>query len=59
MAISLSSLLTPLTTSGVTQTILDLLSTAGFPVTSWHSTSGPRTLVGAFAKVIADASITI
>lgn len=59
MAVTLSDLLVPLTREGVVRTALGILSAAGFPTTSWGSTSIPRTLIEFFAEVVVDLSGTV
>ena len=50
-SLSIASLLVPPTRQTVETQILTLLAAAGFPTTSWQTTSVPRALVGAFAAV--------
>lgn len=50
---SLAELVTPKTSDQITTDLLTELSIAGFPVTAWQPGSVPRTLVRAFAVVLA------
>lgn len=59
MAVQFSDLLTKLTRENVVARILGVLQAAGFPVTSWGSTSIPRILIESFAEVAVEISATI
>lgn len=59
MPLSLAALMTPLTRDEVVSRALSVLSSAGFPTSSWGSTSVPRVLIEAFAQIAVDLSGTI
>jgi len=59
MAVTLASLIVPLTKDDVVATTLKLLKLAGFPVTSWQPSSVPRALIEVFAQSLADLSTTV
>lgn len=55
MSYTLADLLDPPDETALTTTMLAALTSVGFPVTSWPSGGAGRTLVQAFARVLADA----
>lgn len=59
MATSLSSLITAMSKDTVLSSLLTLMRAAGFPTTSWASTSVPRSLLEVFAQSLAEYSATV
>lgn len=59
MAASLSALITQMTKDDVVASILSVLQAAGFPTTSWATTSVPRRLIDGFATALADATALV
>ncbi|MBI2392826.1 MAG: baseplate J/gp47 family protein [Deltaproteobacteria bacterium] len=59
MAVTLQSLVRPLSRDDVRKTVFGLLKLAGFPVTSWDAASVPRALVEAFSASLSDLSATV
>ena len=59
MPIPLASLIVPLTKDDAFGITLKFLRLAGFPVTSWASSSVPRVLVEVFGQALADLSATV
>lgn len=59
MAYTLADLLSPPTEVQLTTTILAALSSLGFPVTSWPVGGAGRTLVQAFARVLAAVLVLV